>query len=383
MRGYLTILAATLVLGACGGSQATVPPEPTGYPSEEIETDTESTTTTTSKSDDGVPNVRTGHVILDGVAGGSERCNMDTDRKVSLDWLGPEDGYSGPPLPLHVSFTGAGGRYAEPYIFESWANLGLEGKDNLDGAFNIVIRFECMNDPEFSVLSTGPQAIFYLADLGWNPHDVNYVYELLCTDLHEGTPDASKVAPIDESQIDCTQVGLTGTSGGGLTAQMFLNECFEDMTITPHIKAIASVVAGFWPFGSCTVSGRTGFAWKFDAGIPLFMKVACSDARVPYGTFGRDQWPRMSSPKFLYKRSGPHSDFDAPGGPAGATLSFLAGEDLIRSFMRYYLLGDEGPTGLGGLDDYPDRPEVNRPAGFETSYQYDGPIGTKLDGGLC
>jgi hypothetical protein len=280
-------------------------------------------------------------------------------------------------------FTGSGGGYTNPYEFEPWSNLGLDGKDNLDGAFNVVVRFECMNDPNYGNLSSGPQMAFYLAELGWNPHDVNYIYELLCTDAHDGTPDAARIAPINEDQIDCSRVGLSGTSGGGFTAQMFVNACFEDMAITPNIKAIASVVAGFWPFGSCTIGGRTDFAWRFDSGIPLFMKVACSDTRAPYNAHGRDQWPKMSTPKFMYSRSGGHYDLDAPGGSVGAAASFLSGEDLIRAFMRFYLLGDEGPMGLGALDDYPDRPDMARPAGFSTAYQFDGPFGTKLDGGIC
>ncbi len=373
----------SVILGGCGASNSSsVAPVDPGV-EESTASEVVDSTTTSTEPDDGVPNTPTGHVVLEGLQGGSERCNMDTDRKVAVDWLGPMSDYQGPPLPLHMYFTGSSGGYTEPYRFEPWADLGLEGKDNLEGAFNIVVRFECMNDPNYGNLSSGPQMAFYLAELGWNPHDVNYVYELLCTDLHEGSPDASKMNSVATEFIDCSRVGLSGTSGGGFTAQMFLNECFEDMTITPNIKAIASVVAGFWPFGSCTISGRTEFEWRFDDGIPLFMKVACSDQRAPYDSYGRDQWPRMSSPKYLYSRTGGHFDTDAPGGSAGSTASFLAGEDLIRAFMRYHLLGDEGPTGLGALDVFPDRPDSPRPDAFATSYQYDGPIGTKLDGGIC
>lgn len=385
MRIFISITAAVVVLGACGSSATSPDSEnsETTPPGSGVNVPVSDMPTSTTEPDDGIPNISTGHVVLDGLVGGSERCNMDTDRRVAVDWMGPQDGYEGPPLPLHMYFTGSSGGYTNPYDFEPWSNLGLEGKDNLDGAFNIVVRFECMNDPDYGRLSSGPQMAFYLAELGWNPHDVNYVYELLCTDLHKGTADASKVAPIDESRIDCSRVGLSGTSGGGFTAQMFLNECFEDMTITPNIKAIASVVAGFWPFGSCTISGRTGFAWRFEDGIPLFMKVACSDDRAPFNSYVRDQWPKMSPPKYLYSRTGGHYDLEARGGSVGSTASLVSGEDLIRAFMRYHLLGDEGPMGLGALDDYPDRPDLPKPAGFSTSFQYDSPIGTKLDSGIC
>lgn len=383
MRGYVSILAVTsLLFGGCSSSETSDEPSGSsdvGNSSSILETDDDPMTT---EPGDGIPYTPTGHVVLDGLEGGSERCNMDTDRRVAVDWLGP-DSETDSPLPLHMYFTGSSGGYTNPYDFEPWEDLGLDGKDNLDGAFNIVVRFECMNDPNYGTLSSGPQMAFYLAELGWNPHDVNYVYELLCTDLHQGTPDSSKIAPIDESQIDCSRVGLSGTSGGGFTAQMFINECFEDMTITPNIKAIASVVAGFWPFGSCTISGRTGFEWRFDDGIPLFMKVACSDTRAPYNAYVRDQWPKMSAPKYLYSRTGGHFDLEASGGAVGTTASLVSGEALLRAFMRYYLLGDEGPEGLGALDDYPDRSDMPRPDGFSTSYQYDGPFGTRLDGGIC
>lgn len=391
MRRLISIAAGALILVSCADSEESAQSltsqsfigTESSRPGSDADPASTIASSSTTQPNDGIPNTRTGHVVLDGVSGGSERCNMDTDRRVSVDWLAPPDGYLGPPLPLFMYFTGASGGYTSPYDFEPWENIGLRGKDNLDDAFNIVVRFECMNDPNFGNLSTGPQMAFFLAELGWNPHDVNYVYELLCTEIHKDSPDAAKIAPIDERMIDCTRVGLSGTSGGGFTAQMFVNECFEEMTITPNIKAIASVVAGFWPFGSCTISGRTGFEWRFEDGIPLFMKVACSDQRSPYNSYGRDQWPKLAAPKYLYSRTGGHFDFEAPGGSVGSTASLISGEDLIRAFMRYHLLQDEGPTGLGALDDYPDRPELRRPEGFQTSYQYDGPIGTRLDGGIC
>lgn len=391
MRGLVSIAVGVLVLGSCAGSEdstPTVTSRPTvsaesSPPPNDPDPDSTTSPTTTTQPDDGIPNTRTGHIVLDGVEGGSERCNMDTDRRVAVDWLGPPDDYSGAPLPLFMYFTGSSGGYTEVYGFEPWKSLGLTGKDNLEGAFSVVVRFECMNDPNFGNLSSGPDMSFYLAELGWNPHDVNYVFELLCTDIHAGSPDALKIAPIDERIIDCTRVGLSGTAGGGFTAQMFVNECFEDMTITSNIKAIASVVAGFWPFGSCTISGRTGFAWRFDEGIPLFMKVACSDETAPFASFVRDLWLKMAGPKYLYSRSGGHFDLDAPGGSVGSIASIISGEDLLRAFMRYHLLQDEGPSGLGALDDYPDRPDMARPDGFRTSYQFDGPIGTQLDGGIC
>jgi hypothetical protein len=243
-----------------------------------------------------------------------------------------------------------------------------------------MIRFECMNSPEFPTLSSGPEAMAYLADLGMNPHDVNYVYELLCTDLHEGTSDAIKLTPLPSSMIDCTRVGLRGHSGGAFTAIMFLNECFENMSITPHIVAIASVVGGFFPFGSCSVTGETGFDYRFDAGTPLFMKIACEDLRVPYAMYVRDQWSQMGAPKFLYSRNGGHSENDGPGGEDAVSARLLSGEGLIKTFMRTYLSGDESPAGLGALDDFPDVPLVD---GFVSSYQFDGPFGTRLEDGLC
>lgn len=377
MRRTIAIMAAGVVLGACGSSSGS---STTGVGDAEPSSTTIVETTTTTRAPDIGPNTPSGYVVLDGLPGATEKCSTDGDRKIAVDWRGPEEGYVGSALPLHMSFTGAGGNYAGPHPFDWQAGAGLIGKDNLEGAFSIVVRFECMNSPEFPKLSSGPQAMFYLSDLGMNPHDVNYVYELLCTDLHRGTADADKIVPIDTAQIDCSRVGLRGHSGGAFTAIMFLNECFETMSITPHIEAIATVVGGFFPFGSCTVPGETRFGYRFDAGIPLFMKVACEDFRVPYGAYVRDQWQKMGAPKFLYSRNGGHSENDGPGGKDAVSARLLSGEGLIQIFMRTYLLGDEGPTGLEALDDFPD---VTPAEGFTSSFQYDGPFGTSLDGGIC
>jgi len=381
MRKSAMWVTVAMMSSACGTSSVTGggTAEDTSPP--DISTTTiQATTTTVARPVDAGPNTSTGHVVLDGLPGATERCNADGNRLVSVDWRGPDDTYTGPPVPLHLSFTGAGGNYAGPHPFDWQAGAGLIGKDSLDGAFNVVIRFECMNSPEFPKLSSGPDALSYLADLGMNPHDVNYVYELLCTDLHEGSSDALELTPVPTSQIDCGRVGLRGHSGGAFTAIMFLNECFENMSITPHIVAIASVVGGFFPFSSCSVPGETDFTYRFDAGIPLFMKIACEDLRVSYAAYVRDQWQSMGAPKFLYSRNGGHNENDGPGGSDAVRARLLSGEGLIKIFMRHYLLGDEGSTGLGALDDFPDVAAVE---GFQASYLYDGPFGSNLDGNIC
>ncbi|MFM8856692.1 MAG: hypothetical protein ACKOI2_05710, partial [Actinomycetota bacterium] len=73
------------------------------------------TTTTAARPIDSGPNTPTGHVILDGLPGATERCSSDGNRLVSVDWRSPE---AGEPLPLHLSFTGAGGNYAGPHPFD-------------------------------------------------------------------------------------------------------------------------------------------------------------------------------------------------------------------------------------------------------------------------
>lgn len=381
MRRSAISVAAVMLLSACGTTS-----ESSGDASDDTNasptstTSIETTTTSTTRPPDPGPNTPSGHVVLAGLPGAGERCNDDGNRKIAVDWQAPGDDYTGPPLPLHLGFTGAGGNYAGPHPFGWQEPAGLESKDTLDGAFNVMIRFECMNSPEYPKLSSGPRSFFYLADIGFNPHDVDYVYELLCTDLHEGTADAGLLVPIDTSLIDCTRVGLRGHSGGALTAMLFLNECFEKMSITPNIRAIAGVVGGFFPLGFCSDPGVTGFDYRTDSGVPLFLKIACEDERIPYSSLVRDQWQNLGSPKFLYSRNGGHSETTGPGGADAISARLLSGEGLILDFMRYYLLGDEGPTGLGALDDYPDVPAVD---GFASSYQYDGPFGTKLDGGLC
>lgn len=380
MRRFTVVVTAGLILGACSSSSQTENSSPDEVSDSVVDSVVESTTTLPVRQDNGGPNTPTGHVVLDGLPGAGEKCNDDGNRKIAVDWLAPGDDYSGSPLPLHVGFTGGGGNYAQPYPFGWQKPTGLMEADALNGAFNIMVRFECMNSLEYPDLIGGPQAFFYLSDLGVNPHDVNYVYELLCTDLHQGTGDAKKLVAVDTSQIDCARVGLRGFSGGALTSIMFLNECFEKMSITPHIRAIAAEVGGFFPFGFCSVPGETRFGYRFDSGIPLFLKVACGDDKVSYAALARDQWKKLSAPKYLYIRNGGHSEKTGPGGQDAIDARRRSGTGLMLDFLRYYLLGDEGPMGLGALDDFPD---VGSVEGFASSYQYDGPIGTKLDGGLC
>lgn len=382
MKKAIPVALALSVLMSCGTSTESIENASVDESPSIAESIVETTTSTTLPADPG-PNTSTGYVVLDGLPGGYERCNEDGDRKIAVDWWGPEAGYSGPALPLHFSFTGAGGNYEAPHTFDWQAPAGLVGKDNLVGAFNVVVRFECMNSPKYPELSSGPRSIFYLADIGMNPQDVNYVYELLCTDIHDDSADAERLLAVDLSDIDCSKVGLRGHSGGGLTAVMFLNECFETLSITSNVRAIAAVVGGFFPLGFCLIPGTTNFGYRFDAGIPLFLKVACEDRRIPYGAFVREQWQKMGPPKFLYQRNGGHSQNDGPGGEENVTARLLSGEGLILNFMNYYLLGNEGSEGLGALDDYPDLVDLPRPEEFVSSYQYDGPIGTKLDGGIC
>jgi hypothetical protein len=320
-----------------------------------------------------------GSAVLGGRPGAFDLCNpSDGAREISVVWL---DRTGGVASPLHIHMTGAGYLYTNYYPFEYWTgqypswdwsqpDTGLSGRDNLDGAMNLMLRFECMSQPTYDV-----------RDIAANPLDVNYVYELLCTTLHVGTDDHDALAEIDRSHIDCSRVGLSGLSGGGLTSSLFLNECFEELTITPYIRAIATMVSGFFPLtigdgGYCPADPTSNrYNYRFDRSVPLFMKVACSDELIPFSTFVEDQWQSSPPPKYLYSRSGIH----APGSPQG----LIFGGDLIQAFMRYYLLGDTGPTGRGALDDYPDRQNL-RPTDFvSTSYQYQSEIGVNLSGGLC
>lgn len=325
-----------------------------------------------------------GSVILNGIQDADEACTAtdptdpEVDREISVSWLGPPQPYNGPPLPLHIAMTGAGGDYSGPYAFDFWPlfnpswdwtapDSSLLEKDNLTGAFNLMIRFECMNSPEFS--PTNPS---YLLDLIRNPLDVNYVYELLCTNLHTGTGDHNALAAIDRNDIDCTRVGLRGVSGGGFTSIMFLNSCFEDLSITRRLKAIATAVAGFFPLSDCPTGGARDRTYEFGRSVPLFMKVACSDQLVSFTDLIALQWESSPVPKYLYSRTGGHQE------PSIESLIF--GEDLMKDFMRYYLLGDTSV--VGNLAAYPDRSAL-RPADVDTSYQYQSEIGTSLSGGLC
>ncbi|MFM8856155.1 MAG: hypothetical protein ACKOI2_02885, partial [Actinomycetota bacterium] len=82
---------------------------------------------------------------------------------------------------------------------------------------------------------------------------------------------------------------------------------------------------------------------------------------------------------FLYSRNGGHNENDGPGGSDAVSARLLSGEGLIKIFMRTYLLGDGGATGLEALDDYPDVTPVE---GFTSSYIYEGHFGTKLVGNI-
>lgn len=325
-----------------------------------------------------------GSVILNGIPGADEACTAtdpvdpQVDREISVSWLGPSLPYSGPPLPLHIAMTGAGGDYSGPYAFDFWPifNPGwdwttsassLLEKDNLAGAFNLMIRFECMNSAEFS--PTNPS---YLSDLIRNPLDVNYVYELLCTSLYTGTDDYIALSDIDRNNIDCTRVGLRGVSGGGFTSIMFLNSCFEDLPVTRRLKAIATVVAGFFPISECPTGNSQDATYEFRRSVPLFMKVACSDELVSFADLIASQWESTPVPKYLYSRTAGHQE------PSINSLIFA--EDLMKDFMRSYLLGDT--SFIGNLTAYPDRSAL-RPANVDTSYQYQSEIGTSLSGGLC
>lgn len=283
--------------------------------------------------------------------------------------------------------TGAG---VDNYAFEYWTDYGpysswdwddpateLTGKDNLEGAMNLLIQFECMNSPSYNA-SPG-----YQIDIAFNPLDVNYVYELLCTNNYVGSNDSKALLGIDRNNIDCSRVGLNGVSGGGLTAQLFLNDCFANLTMTSQIRAIATVVAGFYPLvigGNATCPAdlsnpSPAYQYSYTRSVPLFMKVACDDTVIPFTTFVEEQWESSLAPKYLYSRSGNHGEVTAE--------SFILGEDLTKAFMRYYLLRDRGSTGKRALDDYPDRFNIRSTTDIETSYQYESEIGTELFGGLC
>jgi len=299
---------------------------------------------TTSDARADVTALATSGSVLITRPGATVLCDPGTPRRISVHW---QTDAPGTHQPIFIFLRGGGGSFPDPY-------LPMFGNETLPGAFNLTVTFACMNRPGFDVNDPADQQ-----DMLSNPEDLDLVYRRLCS----GSPPEG-IPGIDPSDFDCTRIGLSGGSGGGLTSLLLFNSCFSSLPVAAALDAVATRYAGFTPpFAGNSSVCPGGAPYSTTRSTPLFMKVGCADDLFPFAQVVAPVWQQMRRPKFLFEVAGGHSEQAIPG------------EQQIQDFFRYYLLGQaSAATTL--------RSAIADPS-LASSFLSESELGVRLDGGQC